>query len=161
MSADVIPLPVRKSVLVDAPVEDAFEVFTEDVDSWWPRTHHIGKTAMTRIVFEGREGGRCYSEHVDGTVHDFGQVTGWDPPRRFQFVWQMTDKFAYEPDLSRCSEVEVRFAPQRGRQTLVEVEHRFFERHGTGAAGVHSAVSAPTGWQQVMSLFAARLNERP
>jgi hypothetical protein len=28
---------------VKASVEHAFRVFTEDMDSWWPRTHHIGK----------------------------------------------------------------------------------------------------------------------
>ena len=58
--------PVRKSVTVKASVERAFEVFTSDFDSWWPRTHHIGKTPMTRGILEGRAGGRCYTEHVDG-----------------------------------------------------------------------------------------------
>jgi hypothetical protein len=36
--------PMRKSVIVNANVERAFRVFTDEFDSWWPRTHHIGKS---------------------------------------------------------------------------------------------------------------------
>ena len=39
---------VRKSVVVNAPVAHAFTVFTERFDSWWPRTHHIGKVEPFR-----------------------------------------------------------------------------------------------------------------
>jgi len=34
--------PVRKSVTVKATQEQAFRVFTEGFDTWWPREHHIG-----------------------------------------------------------------------------------------------------------------------
>ncbi len=32
---------VRSSVTVRAPIEKAFTVFTQHMDSWWPRTHKI------------------------------------------------------------------------------------------------------------------------
>src|SRR4029453_613091 len=54
--------PVKKSVTIKASVDHAFRVFTEGFDSWWPRSHHIGKSPMTRGVIEGRTNGRCYSE---------------------------------------------------------------------------------------------------
>jgi uncharacterized protein YndB with AHSA1/START domain len=158
VTVSINAVPVRKSVVVDASAEEAFETFTSDVDSWWPRTHHIGKSPMTRIVIEGRSGGRCYTEHEDGAVCDWGRVIGWDPPRRLVLAWQMTHEWTYEPDLSRSSEVEVRFVPMRGETTRVEVEHRFFERHGDGAAGVRGAVDAPNGWTFVMARFADRIN---
>ncbi len=59
--------PVRKSVTVKAPLEHAFKVFTEGFDTWWPRTHHIGKFPMKKAILECRAGGRCYSEQEDGT----------------------------------------------------------------------------------------------
>lgn len=158
MTASIHAVPVRKSVVVHVPAAEAFEVFTEDVDSWWPKTHHIGRSPMTRIVIEDRAGGRCYTEHEDGSVADWGRVLDWEPPRRLRLAWQMTHQWAYEPDLSRSSEVEVRFVPIQAETTRVEVEHRFFERHAEGAAGVRGAVDAPNGWTLVMTLFANRAN---
>jgi uncharacterized protein YndB with AHSA1/START domain len=158
VTVSINAVPVRKSVVVDASAEEAFETFTGDVDSWWPRTHHISKSPMTRIVIEGRAEGRCYTEHEDGSVFDWGRVLAWDPPHRLVLAWQMTHEWAYEPELSRSSEVEVRFVPMRDDTTRVEVEHRFFERHGEGAAGVRGAVDAPNGWTLVMARFADRVN---
>src|SRR5262245_27670024 len=109
MTGSVILLPVRKTLLVRASVEDAFEVFTADVDSWWPRTHHIGDTPMTRVSIEGRLGGRCFTDHEDGSQRDWGRVLAWDPPHRLVLAWQMTHEWKHEPDLARTSEVEVRF----------------------------------------------------
>ncbi|HEY5218594.1 MAG TPA: hypothetical protein VIJ16_02240, partial [Gemmatimonadaceae bacterium] len=63
-------VPVRRSIVVETPIEDAFATFTEEIDSWWPRSHHIGKAPMRRIVIEGRPGGRCYTEHEDGMACD-------------------------------------------------------------------------------------------
>ena len=66
--------PVRKSIVVETDPERAFALFTEGFDSWWPRTHHIGKSPMKRVIVEGFVGGRCYSEQEDGTECDWGQV---------------------------------------------------------------------------------------
>jgi hypothetical protein len=51
---------VRKSVVVNAPIAHAFKVFTERFDSWWPRTHHIGKVEPYTAIMEPREGGRWF-----------------------------------------------------------------------------------------------------
>ena len=51
MSSAVNPLSdasVRKSITVKASAERAFEVFTAEFDSWWPRITHIGKSPMRR-----------------------------------------------------------------------------------------------------------------
>lgn len=58
---------VRRSVSVKASVERAFHVFTDEFDSWWPRSHHIGKSPLKKAVIEGFQGGRCYSQQEDGT----------------------------------------------------------------------------------------------
>ncbi len=151
--------PVRKYVTVKASAEHAFRVFTDDVDSWWPRTHHIGKAPMKRIIIEGTSGGRCYSEQTDGTECDWGRVLVWDPPRRLVIAWQITHAWGYEPDLTKSSEVEVRFTPEPDGSTRVDLEHRYLNRHGAGAETIRTAVDSPNGWVGLLRLFAARVEE--
>src|SRR5262249_50945827 len=68
---DATHIPVRKSIVVDAGPERAFKVFTAEYDSWWPRSHHIGKSPMKKAIIEGKVGGRCYSEQEDGSECDW------------------------------------------------------------------------------------------
>jgi hypothetical protein len=49
-----VAAPVRRSVTVNASVERTFRVFSEGFDSWWPRTHHIGKSPMKKAIVEGK-----------------------------------------------------------------------------------------------------------
>lgn len=153
-TADV---PVRKSIAVKASLEEAFRIFTEDFDSWWPRSHHIGKSPMTRAIVECREGGRCYTVQEDGTDCDWGRVLAWEPPRRLVFAWQITHQWGYEPDLAKSSEVEVRFTPAAGGTTRVDLEHRYFNRHRAGGAAIRTAVDSPNGWGDLLELFADRV----
>ena len=135
MTTSLTAMPVHKSILVHASPEDAFDVFTEDVDSWWPRTHHIGKMPMRRVL-------AC------------------DPPRRIVLAWQITHEWGYQPDLAQSSEVEVRFTPLRGGSTQVDLEHRFIERHGAGGEAMRTAVGDPNGWTAILNLFSERVNAR-
>jgi len=151
--------PVRKSVTVKAGAERAFEVFTQGIDTWWPRTHHIGKSPMKKAIIEGRAGGRCYSEQVDGTDCDWGEVLVWEPPRRFVMAWKITHQWGYEPDAKKASEVEVRFTPLEGGSTRVDLEHRYFERHGAGGAAMRTAVDSTGGWNDLLQLYAAQADK--
>ncbi len=148
---------VRKTITVKASVEHAFAVFAEGYDSWWPRTHHIGKAPMQKAIIEAREGGRCYSTQTDGSECDWGRVLVWDPPRRLVLAWQITHEWGYEPDLAKSSEVDIRFTPEPGGRTRVDLEHRHFERHGAGAAAIRTAVDSPNGWGGLLDLFKARV----
>jgi uncharacterized protein YndB with AHSA1/START domain len=146
--------PVRKSITVKASVERAFRVFTEEYDTWWPRSHHIGKSPMKKAIIEGHVGGRCYTEQVDGTECDWGTVLVWEPPQRFVMAWQITHQWGYEPDLSKASEVEIRFIPVAEGSTRVELEHRNLERHGEGAESMRTSVDSPGGWSDLLKMFA-------
>jgi uncharacterized protein YndB with AHSA1/START domain len=151
--------PVRKTVTVKASAERAFRVFTEGVDTWWPRAHHIGKSPMKKAIIEGRAGGRCFTEQIDGTDCDWGQILVWEPPHRFVMAWQVTPAWGYEPDVAKSSEVEVRFTPEADGSTRVDLEHRYFERHGAGAETMRTAIDAPNGWNGLLQLFQARVEE--
>ncbi len=150
---------IRKSITVKAGAERAFRVFTDGIDTWWPRTHHIGSSPMKKTILEGRPGGRCYSEQVDGSECDWGKVLDWDPPRRFVMAWQITPMWKFEPDLAKSSEVEVTFTAQRDGSTKVDLEHRHFERHGEGWEQMKMQIGSPGGWGGIMEMFAAKAGE--
>ena len=148
--------PVRKSIRVQANAVRAFKVFTDGLDSWWPKTHHVGKSPMTRAVMESGVDGRCYGEQADGTQCDWGRVTVWEPPQRFVMAWLIKlegEEWLPEPDASVCSEVEVVFTPQPDGSTLVELEHRGFERMTAGGAMMRASVNLEGGWGGLMVRF--------
>ncbi|HEV7836851.1 MAG TPA: SRPBCC family protein [Gemmatimonadaceae bacterium] len=155
---DRIEVPVRKSITVNASPERAFEVFTGDFDSWWPRSHHIGKSPMKKAIIEGKKGGRCYAKQEDGTDSEWGSVLLWDPPRRFVIAWLISGNWQFEPDASKASEVEVRFTPEPGGRTRVDLEHRHFERMTSGGPEMRAGVGAAEGgWGKLLEAYAARV----
>lgn len=156
MAGQTTDASVQRSVTVKTSVEHAFRIFTEGFDTWWPRSHHIGKSPMKKAVIEPFVGGRCYSEQVDGTDCPWGLITAWEPPHRLVLAWQITHEWGYEPDLTKASEVEVRFTPQPDGSTRVDLAHRYFERMGAGGPAMKTAVEAPNGWDGLLTLFVER-----
>jgi uncharacterized protein YndB with AHSA1/START domain len=150
---------VKKSITVNASVERAFAVFTAGFDSWWPRSHHIGKSPMKEAIIERHAGGRCYTTQEDGTDCDWGRVLEWEPPHRLLIAWQITPEWGYEPDLAKSSEVEIRFTPEPGGGTRVDLDHRHFERMGPGGDTMRTGVGGPGGWGSLMELFKARVEQ--
>jgi uncharacterized protein YndB with AHSA1/START domain len=151
---DATDVPVRKTITVKASADRAFKVFTEGFDTWWPRSHHIGKGALEKAVIETRLGGRCYGREADGTECPWGTVLVWEPPHRFVIAWQITHEWGYEPDLAKSSEVEVQFTPEAGGATRVDLEHRYFSRMGPGGATMRVGVDSPNGWGTLLQMFA-------
>jgi uncharacterized protein YndB with AHSA1/START domain len=145
--------PVRKSITVKAGADRAFRVFTEGVDTWWPRAHHIGNAPAKKFIMEGRVGGRCYTEQTDGAECDWGRVLEWEPPRRLVMAWQVSPTWQYEPDVAKSSEVEIQFTPLADGTTRVDLEHRYFERHGAGSAAMRGFMDAPNAWAGLLELF--------
>jgi uncharacterized protein YndB with AHSA1/START domain len=156
MSPQGTDTSVRTSVLVEAPVERAFSVFTEGMASWWPKEHHILTTELADMVIEPRAGGRIYDRGVDGSECQWGRVLAIEPPHRFVFSWDITPQWQIQTDPARTSEVEVRFVPESPQRTRVELEHRHLERHGEGWESMRDAVGSPEGWQLELTAFAAR-----
>ena len=148
--------PVCKSIRVRASADKAFRVFTQEMDTWWPRTHHIGNSPMKRVVVEGKPGGRIYTEQEDGTVCPWASVRTWAPPNLFVMVWQVSPEWQYEPNIERCSEVEVRFTPVDDGTTLVELEHRGIQRHAGACVAMREQVSAEGGWGSLLGMFAKK-----
>jgi uncharacterized protein YndB with AHSA1/START domain len=148
--------PLRGTVTVAVPVEQAFRVFTDQIHTWWPADYHIGQAGMARAVLEPREGGRWYEEGIDGSQCDWGRVLAWEPPNRLVVTWQINGQWQFDPDPAHASEVEVRFTPDGPEQTTVELEHRHLERLVDGQAVRDTIAIQGGGWTTMLELFAKR-----
>ena len=73
------PNSVRKVVNVDAPQSIAWDVFTQQMGSWWPLAmYKIGKANAVDAVMEPRVGGRWYERGDDGSECQWGRVLAWE-----------------------------------------------------------------------------------
>jgi len=148
---------VRTSIVVEAPIDRAFSVFTEDIGSWWTPTHHILQSELKEMVFEPRVGGQVYDRGVDGSECCWARVLAFDPPNRFVISWDISLQWQIETDPAKSSEVEVRFISESAGQTRVKLEHRHIDRHGEGWEQMRDAVGSPDGWEVGLRRFAERL----
>lgn len=148
---------VRKEVVVDAPIERAFRVFTEQFDKIKPHEHTLLPVAIAETVFETRVGGHIYDRGVDGTICRWARVLTFDPPHRVVFTWDISPQWALETNPDKASEVEVRFAPDSANRTRVTLEHRNIDRHGDGWQDEYQAVDGPNGWPLYLDRFAQQL----
>ena len=139
--------PVKKSVIVNAPVGLAFEVFTDRLWEWWPlATHSIGNEATEAARIEGRVGGRIYEIQNDGTEADWGVVSVWEPPHRLTMEWKV------DPEAPGPTVIDVRFSEADGG-TRVDLEHSQWER--LGPAGAETRDGYDEGWDLVLGKFVA------
>ena len=157
MSTPAQATSVRHEITVDAPIERAFAVFTEDFDSIKPRDHNMLAVEIAETVLEPREGGRIYDRGVDGSECQWARVLAYEPPDRLVFSWDISPQWQIETDLEKTSEVEVRFIAETPERTRVELEHRNLDRHGDGWEGVREGVHGDEGWPLYLDRFAARI----
>ena len=148
---------VRTAVVVNAPPERAFAVFTDGIGSWWSPDHHILEAELAEMVFEPRVGGHVFDRGVDGSECRWARVLAYEPPERVVISWDIDPRWQLEPDPARASEVEVRFVAEAPGRTRVELEHRHLERHGDGWEGLRDAVGGDGGWPGCLRAYAERV----
>jgi uncharacterized protein YndB with AHSA1/START domain len=148
---------VRKEVTVDAPIDVAFRVFTQEIATWWPmKTHSRLDGRATRVTLEGRLGGRLY-ETAPGEENHWGSVTEWDPPHRVAFSWKPKARnLDMDDDDENDTLVTVAFEPI-GAGTKVTLVHTGWEKYGA-ELGREAATAYRTGWDYVVGQFAARVS---
>jgi uncharacterized protein YndB with AHSA1/START domain len=129
------------TVHVAVPPDDAFDVFTREIDLWWkqgPKFRVAGRQ-RGQLTFEPGVGGRLFESYElpsGPRAFEVGRVTVWEPGARLEFEWRGVN---FKP--GEKTVVEVKFAPMRDG-TLVTVEHRGWSalppdhpvRHGLGGA---------------------------
>jgi uncharacterized protein YndB with AHSA1/START domain len=120
--------PLRLSFDVACPPDRAFELWTARTSMWWPMSHTVSAQPGVEIVFEPQIGGRIYERTPGGAEHDWGQVTGWEPPRRIAYLWHLRQ------DRADATEVEITFTAGDGSGTRMSIVHRGWEALGARAA---------------------------
>lgn len=146
---------VQRQVVVDAPIERAFTVFTERFGDFKPKEHNLLGAPTVETVFEPRVGGNIYDRAPDGSECRWARILAYEPPTRVVFSWDLNTRWSIETDLGNTSEVEVRFVAETPNRTRVELEHRHLDRHGSGWEGIRDGVDAEDGWPLYLDRYAA------
>lgn len=150
---------IRRQIVVDAPIERAFAVFTKRFGDIKPPEHNMLETPIAETVFEPRVGGSIVDRASDGSECRWARILAFDPPDRVVFSWDISPQWTIETDPARTSEVEVRFYAESPTRTRVELEHRHIDRHGPGWEAITGGVGGPQGWPLYLDRYAALLTD--
>ena len=150
---------VRRQIVVDAPVERAFAVFTQRFGDFKPKEHNLLSSPIAETVFEAKVGGHIYDRAEDGSECAWARILVFEPPDRLVFSWDISPAWQLEQDLENASEVEVRFVAETPQRTRVELEHRNLDRHGPGWESVRDGVGHDQGWPLYLHRYAGLLTE--
>jgi uncharacterized protein YndB with AHSA1/START domain len=145
---------VTRSVVVEASIERAFRVFTEQFGAFKPPEHNLMAVEIAETVFEPHAGGYLYDRGVDGTVCRWARVLAYEPPHRVLISWDISPRWQLETDRDRTSEVEVLFIPESAERTRVQLEHRNLDRHGEGWEGLREGIAGNEGWPLYLDRYA-------
>ena len=152
-------LNVRHHVVVNAGIERAFAVFTEQFGDFKPREHNLLAVPIAETIFEPHVGGHIYDRGVDGSECRWARILAYEPPDRVVFSWDIGPQWLIETEQANTSEVEVRFVAETPQRTRVELEHRDIDRHGPGWEAVSEGVADDAGWPLYLARYAALFAE--
>jgi uncharacterized protein YndB with AHSA1/START domain len=150
---------VRRQVVVQAPIERAFAVFTERFGDFKPPEHNLLRVPIAETVFEPKVGGHIYDRGADGSECRWARILAFEPPTRVVFSWDISPQWTIETEPDNTSEVEVRFSAETADRTRVELEHRHIDRHGPGWEAVSDGIANDQGWPLYLERFAALFGE--
>lgn len=150
MNTQTTTPPVRKTVTIKQPVDQAFALFTGRIAEWWPRLGHpvaagVG-TGPGTVVLEPRPKGRIYQRRDDGVLDYWGEVEAWEPPHRLLLAWHPAG------GAPSATEVEILFTADADG-TRVDLEHRGWDKLGSAATVTRDQYDS--GWTDVLRLYAA------
>ncbi|AGZ46182.1 SRPBCC family protein [Actinoplanes friuliensis] len=149
------PTAVRRQVVINAPLEKAFAVFTDRFGDIKPPEHNLLQVPLAETVFEPKVGGHIYDRGTDGSECRWARILAFDPPNRVVFSWDIGPTWQIETDPDLTSEVEVTFTAETPDRTRVELEHRNLDRHGPGWQSLRDGVDDTEGWPLYLQRYVA------
>ena len=136
--------PLRVDLEIACAPEHAFATWTERFGLWWPASHTVSGDPAA-VVLEPRFGGRIYERTREGREIDWGEITGWEPPRRLSYLWHI------RRDRSAATDVEIRFVGGDAGTARMEITHTGWERLGADAEAWRDANRG--GWDGLLPHF--------
>lgn len=143
---DSPPLPpLRREVIVRAPVGTAFAVFTGHIARWWPFGRFSVFGAGSSVAFEDG----AIVERLGTQTSEWGRVSVWEPPHRISLSWHPGR------DDEHATTVTVTFAEQDGA-TLVTLIHDDWQNHPSPEDGRRAHQD---GWAYVLARYTERFGD--
>jgi hypothetical protein len=133
LSAESLPAILHERFL-RCSAQHAFAVYTGKIGEWWDPNYSANAETLRAVTIEPGVGGRVFATHEDLGEHDWGEVTVWEPGRRFAHT------FTLAQDPKAPSEVSVELADDEG---------------GCGLRFAHG------GWTEANAADRAKFNEWP
>jgi len=81
---------VRRTIVVEAPIDKAFTVFTDRFGDFKPPEHNMLQVPIAETVFEPKVGGHIYDRGTDGSQCRWARILAYDPPHRVVFSWDIS-----------------------------------------------------------------------
>ena len=145
---DELP-PIIREFEVACSVEHAFDMWTRQIDLWWPlERHSVSQENAASVKVEAKLGGRIFETTRDGKQIVWGAVNVWEPPSRFGYLWHIK-----EEDASEATQVTVTFTALGPARTRIVIEHTGWENAGR-QAGPRWEGNA-RGWDGAIPAFIA------
>lgn len=123
------------------PIEEVWQAITDPAQ--------LAQWFMAKVQRDDVAGGRLVMEHPNG-VHATGRVLAWDPPRTYEYEWNLSPGPSYPK--GEASAVRWELSPSDG-ETLLVLTHRRLSRP--------TAEIFARGLSTFLDRLAARLDDRP
>lgn len=138
--------PIEKTLHVPLRPTTAFDLFTEQLDKWWPTDSHSLSAGdgdiPEKVDVDKFEGGHITETKPDGETGRWGTITRWEPGRALGVSWYVGR------DESEATDLTVIFTPT-DTGTRVELTHGGFDRLGEVATAMHGNYTK--GWDFVLT----------
>ena len=141
MSTQTRATTVQAEIVVDAPLERAFSVFTAGFGRFKPPEHNMLAVEIAETVFEPRVGGYLYDRGVDGSECRWARVLAYEPPHRVLLSWDISPQWQPESDPAKTS--EWRCASSRRRRSARASSSSTATSSATAPAGKRYATASP------------------
>jgi uncharacterized protein YndB with AHSA1/START domain len=129
---------------VPLSASDAFKLFTDNIDTLWPKESHSVKGATSTLRFPKDE--YIIETGEDGTTAVWGKIIAYDPGAFVAFTWHPG-----RPD-TEATVVTITFTATADG-TLCELTHGGFDILGDTADAV--STSYLSGWDMVLGCYAS------
>lgn len=128
--------PIVKTIEVPCSQEEAFTVFLNEMDSWWP----LGKFSISMysgapakaIRVDAKQGGKIVEISPNGTEYEWGTIKSYDPPDFVSMAFHIAPPG--DDTANARSLVEVRFEALENSRTRVTLTQSNWEVFGEKAA---------------------------